>query len=178
MAIAAIAAAIPALFSMAEGANQKSTARSKLGQLEANRPQYEIPQAAKNALALVQSQIGDMPGTAVEQQRIDMTAANMVQAAMQTGNPLGALGAIQANQTAAGLNLATSNARFRTEASYRAADAMNQYAQYKDMEFQMNEYAPWKDQYQLYENMYGAGSKNVHSGLDSFSQIASAALSK
>ena len=119
-----------------------------------------------------------MPGTAIQQQKIDMSSANMVQAAMQSGNPLGALGAIQANQNAAGLNLTAENARHRSDAASKATEALGQYAQYKDMEFQMNQYGPYMDQAHQSENTIGAGMKNMFGGLDSISSIATAALSK
>lgn len=176
--IAAIAAAVVSIGTMVSSEIKQSNARKKLKQLEASRPKYEISEEAKLAKLLAQSQVGDMPGTAVQQERIDMTSANMVQAAMQSGNPLATLGAIQANQNAANLNLGVANAQHRIDSSKVAMGALGDYAKYKDLEFQMNEFAPWKDQYQLNENIYGASSKNSMQALDSLGSIATAYLSK
>lgn len=176
--IAALAGAIPGILSGIFGAAQMAQGQSEFRRLDANRPEYEIPEAARQALMLAQSMIGDMPGTGVQQQRIDTSAANMIQSAFQAGNPLAALGSIQANENKANLDLQTQNATFRQTAMDRAREALGTYAQYKDMEFQMNEYAPWKDKMQRAENMFGAGSKNLFGGVDAVSQVATAFLSK
>lgn len=176
--VAAIAAAVVSIGSMVYSEVQKGEAKKKLKKLESSRPQYSTPDEARLAKELAMAQVGDMPGTAVQQERIDMTSANMVQAAMQSGNPLATLGAIQANQNAANLNLGVANAQHRIDSSKVAMGALGDYAKYKDLEFQMNEFAPWKDQYQLNENIYGASSKNSMQALDSLGSIATAYLSK
>jgi len=102
----------------------------------------------------------------------------MIQNAMMTGNPLAALGSIQGNENKANQDLQTKNAEFRLSATDRAREALGTYSQYKDMEFQMNEFAPWKDKMQRAENQYGAGAKNLFGGLDSISSIATAFLGK
>lgn len=174
----ALIAAIPAIFSMFSGFNEKNSAQAKLSELEKNRPKYQIPDQAKQALSMALSQTGNMPGFTAQQERIDVSAANMIQNAVLSGNPLAALGSIQANQNKAGTDLTTRNAEYRITAADRATQALGTYAGYKDMQFQMNEFAPWKDQYQMNQNRFGAGSKNMYSGLDSISSIASAYLTK
>lgn len=176
--IAALAGAIPGILQGLFGVGQTAAGLIGAKKLEGQRPEYEIPEEARKALMLARSMIGDMPGTGVQQQRIDTSAANMIQSAFQAGNPLAALGSIQANENKANLDLQTQNASFRQTAMDRAREALGTYAQYKDMEFQMNEYAPWKDKMQRAENMYGAGSKNVFGGVDAVSQVATAFLSK
>ncbi len=173
-----LVAAIPGILSSLFGAGQMMSGGADMRRLENSRPEYQIPEEAKQALLLAQSMIGDMPGTAVQQQRIDSGAANMIQNAMMTGNPLAALGSIQGTENKANQDLQTKNAEFRLSATDRAREALGTYSQYKDMEFQMNEFAPWKDRMQRAENQYGAGAKNLFGGLDSISSIATAFLGK
>ena len=115
------------------------------------RPEYEIPGAlAQSAgLAYNEATMGELPGYASARDRNDVSAANSLAAAGEAGNVLGVVPAVQAAKAGADLGLETANADYRRSNLGMLYAVNQQLAGAQDTKFQMNEFAPWKDKYNM-----------------------------
>lgn len=174
-AIVPIALGASALFRGIFGASQASKARKGLANLE--RPEYEIPDSAKQALAYARLSMGEMPGATERREAIGSSASNAVQLARESGNPLLAIAGIQQNQDQASRELSVDQANYNVAQNQKLQEALGRYGQYQDLKWQMNEYAPYKQKYDEYRHMLGAGQQNMFSAVDGLgSGLLSAAL--
>ncbi len=128
------------------------------------RPEYEIPIEARSALALSKARAADpnMPGQQQLEDQISLTTANTLAAGRESGNIQEVLPAIQSSENKAIRELAIASAedQRRDEASYQ--DALLGMSDQKDKEFQMNEFAPYAQNYQEGRQMVGAGIENLN----------------
>jgi hypothetical protein len=169
----ALAAAAPIMQGIT-GIIQSIGGRNQLKNLE--RPQYEIPNEQKQALAIARQQYAD-PYMAGENRMLDqnaMAAQNALTATAQGGAPLSAIAAVQARQSqgAANIGVASAQAQERDAAGYQAA--LGQMAQYRDQEWQMNKYAPYMQKYNEGRERIGAGQQNMFSALNALGNIGMA----
>lgn len=105
------------------------------------------------------------------QRQIGAGAANAVMAGRDSGNLAGILPAIVGQQNA-GLNQAAAMQE-ATKARERAVltDMLGTRAKYRDLEWQMNKFGPYQDQYNEGRERIGSGQQNIFSALGGLSSI-------
>jgi len=172
MPAAALAALIPSAFQAVAGITQMNRGKRLLEGLQ--RPEYDIPDAEKQSLAIANAAYQDpkMPGENVAYSRIGQTLSQFLRASRDNGNPMAGLAMAQANSNRAYNDLASQSAMHQ-EADRR--DLMNNletYAQYQDQKWQMNKYAPYADKYQEGRQLVGGGAQNVNTALQGLSSVA------
>lgn len=146
-----------------------------IGSATNKRPKYSIPTGAQAALANAQEQANriDMPGESAMYGKIDQEGANMLAAAREYGLAgLASLPAIQARMQGSKIDVGMQSAKWRDQKQAQLQQAQGTYAGYQDQEFQMNEFAPFKDKQQRSQNAIGAGVKNIIGGVDTFSMLS------
>jgi hypothetical protein len=124
-------------------------------------------------LALAQNQYasGTMPGEQNMYQRADRSAADAIQSAREGGNALGYVSAVQANQSEAYRNIATASAQYNDAAQQRYSSMLGNIAQFKDFQFQMNQFSPYLDKYRESRDMIGAGEQNMFGGINNLAGL-------
>jgi hypothetical protein len=168
-------AAIPGLFKAVSGAFQASSASSNLRRLK--RPQRETPESIKRALGILKANtVSGMPGESQMYQRSSMNAMNALRAAREGANPLGGINAIQSSLDSSYLDIGQKGVEFRERARQQYVTGLEKMGAEEDKNWMYNKFAPYADKYQQYQQMLGAGMKNIHSGLDSLSLIGSSYL--
>jgi len=170
------AAAIPAIAKGIYGLSQMSKGNNTLRNLE--RPQYEIPTAANEALGLSRQAYADprMPGENVMYDRAALGASNALDGAAQMGGGIGSVAAILAQQNAQNQNIGIASANYQNAARQDYANALGQYANYQDAAWQMNKFAPYADKYAEARQQVGAGAQNAFAGLDAIGGLAAGYL--
>lgn len=138
--------------------------------MQAKRPKYKIPKSEREALALAKLRAADpnMPG---EQRAIDkamLAEANAVRAAQDSGNAMEVIPAISAGTQGNLADIAAQSAQFQNNDLNGLDAALSRNAAYQDQAFQMNEYAPYAQRYELKQQLLGAGVTNVMGALDSY----------
>ena len=170
-AIGAVISAIPSIMKAIDGGDQVAQAEKGLSTL--SRPEYETPKEIGIAGQLSKAAFADptMVGQSALQDRIDQQMSNSIGASVEAGNPLANLVALQAQSQRAtqDLGIAASQQNEKDRAAYQ--NMLQVISQYKDREFQMNEFAPYLDKYREYRDVLGAGKKNVHGASDDLSSI-------
>ena len=166
--------AIGEIFKMITGAVQTAEGNSKLAGLK--RPEYKTPSEINQMKALYRQEYADpyMPGEGVLQDRLEQGAGQAYNQSLVANNPLAAIAAIQSQQQTAQQNLAMQSAQYQKADLISYTNALNAAAPYTDMEFQMNQFAPYAEGAQEARDMIGAGTKNTYSGLSSLGGIADA----
>jgi hypothetical protein len=161
----ALAAALPAI-SMGIGGVQ--TLAGVMGLLGNQRDDYEIPDSVKQAMAMAQMRVADpkAPGYDQAKSNIDLQTANALNQAVQTGSGTEALASVVGAQDQAYRGLAEMSARSQDMDLDRLQQSLQMYANYEDQEFQMNEYAPYAQKFQLFSDMVGGGLENIYQGMD------------
>lgn len=135
--------------------------------LGSERPEYEIPDSARQALSLARIQAADpnMPGEQKAIERAGVSSANAVRAAQESGNALEATSGIQGQYDATTQNILARSEADQKNDQQRLAQQLAQMAQYEDMQYQMNEYAPYAERQQETRDLVGSLSTNLSSAL-------------
>lgn len=129
----------------------------------ADRPEYEIPESARQALAQARILQADknMPGEQKALEQIGISSANATQAAAQGGNILEAISSIQGQQDRATQGvLARSEADQRNDQE-RLMQQLGIMSGREDQEYQMNEFAPYAENQQETRDIIGAMGQNA-----------------
>ena len=135
------------------------------------RPQYEIPNAATQKLALAQAAASsNMAEYGNALNNVGVNAANALSAAKESGNPMSVIAAIQANANSATNNLDAQNAQYKQGQQQNLQNTLGEMGEYQDKRWQMNEYAPYVDRKKMFGDLVGAGIKNMVGGADSMFQ--------
>lgn len=172
----AIMSAVQGLFQVGTGISQQIQAgklKSELGNLSDNRPKYQTPEEVLSSLSLIKQGFADprMAGQGRLEDLTGLNQANTIQAGVQSGNPFAVLAASQGQADLTAQDIQTRAMQQQENERLNLAQALNTVAQFKDQEWQMNEFAPWRDKYQFTLNEYrdklGAGAKNTFEGLGS-----------
>lgn len=171
-----LAAAVPGAYQLFQGMKQQGQARRGLRNLQ--RPEYKTPEEALRAMNIAQNRYADkfMPGQGSYMDRVEQQAANAFAQSSEAGNPFALIANIQgqaANQLR-DINTQSMNMQMANEKAYQ--QALGQIADYRDQEWQINKFAPYRDKYNEFRDMYGAARKNIYGGLDSLSGIATGLL--
>lgn len=128
-----------------------------------SRPKYDIPQSAREALQTARILAADTqaPGESRNLDQINLGAANAVRAAQESGNVLEVLPAIYGES-----NRAKQDVFSRSEADQKRdianlMQALGQNADYQDLQYQMNEFAPHAQRQQEMRDILGAAAQNA-----------------
>ena len=144
-----------------------------VGLSKLDRPTYQIADAAKRSLAVAQARKNrNMPGFDNQKENINAATGNAVSLAKQSGNPLLAISSIQENENNANMNLVARNEEYRDRVETQYSNALLNFAQYQDQQWQMNEFAPYADKFNMYNDLLGAGIKNITGGIGDMGSIA------
>lgn len=169
--IGGLVSSIPSIFQTFEGIRQRDEAQKGLANLK--RPEYQTPEEAQRALGMSQRRAADpfMPGQGAYMDRLEQQAANAFQQSTEAGNPFALISNIQgqAAQQLRDVNTQAMQQRMQNEQQYQ--NALMQMSTFRDREWQLNKFAPYKDQYNELRDMFGAGSKNLYGGISGLSSI-------
>lgn len=161
-------AAIPTIIKGALGAGQ--LIGGGISMLTNRRPDYEIPESTRQALALAQAQYADpyMPGYERAQENIDLATSNAIRAAQEGGNARAGFQGAVAEAGAATRDLAAQNEAAQQADMERLQRVLQVVAQAEDLEFQMDEFAPFADRQQMSSDIVGAGFENLLGASEDF----------
>lgn len=175
--IGAALSAIPALYKTFSGASQIKEAKQGLADLQ--RPEYKVPAEILKANTMAQTAYADpyMPGQGVMMDRVEQQAANAYGQSVQAGNPFATLSSNQAIAQQGLQNIGITAANYQTADAQRYAQMLQTVANYRDQEYQMNQFAPYAEKSQEYRDMFGAGNKNLYSGIDQLAGTGANVLS-
>lgn len=168
---------VPGLAQTGYGLYQAFKGSKELREAEANRPVYQAPEAATQALAQSQALASQgLPQASLQlaQDQIARSQAAAVrqQAAAGAAGMIRGVGATQMRTNDAYRNIMAADAQQRLANQQQYINQLGQYADYQDTEFQQNELYPWQEDYLQAQALQGAGLQNIGGGLQGTSQSA------
>ena len=138
------------------------------GMLSNKRPQFEIPQAAQQALSIANMRANsNMPNYNASVANAQLGTANTIAAAKEAGNPLTVLPQLQATENAAMRGIENQNMQYHDQAVSNQQQQLQRQADYQEQQFQVNEFAPYADKQNRSNQLIGAGLSNMTGALDS-----------
>ena len=163
---------IPDIYNLIVGIRQQQQGKKALNGLQ--RPTYEIPGEVKTAVGLAKANYADprFEGQNALENRIGANTANAVQMAYDSGDPMNAISAIQANANQAAANVGAEAAKQQRTDMSELVNMMDVLAKYKDQAWQMNKFAPYAEKYNEAREQVGAGQHNISQSLSGLSSIA------
>ena len=166
----ALLASLPSLLQTGFGIYQAVEGADRLNQ---PRPQYNMPgeTLANRTLAAAEMGSGSRYAENMRAQS-DLAAANSITAAVTSGTGSAAVPSILAQQQAASrqASVAAEQKRLSDLATLMGANAA--VGAGRDLEFQMNKFAPYMQQYNEGREMVGAGATNIYGGVNGLSSLA------
>jgi hypothetical protein len=133
------------------------------------RLEYQISAAAQTAMGLAMAHSNsNMPNYNLQQDRIGLASANAYGQALQTGNVLGSIGGIQAQENKGYQDLSMQNATYRDSALNQYGQALNTYGDHQDQQWQINKFALYADRQKQANQLIGGGIANLTGALDSY----------
>jgi len=121
-----------------------------MGILMNNRPQYEIPDAARAKLALAKSMVTqNVAPIDVARENADLALANAVKASSNDG----LLPSLLASRYKTGRDLAAQESQIIDSRMGTYMGALDKYSQFEDQKWQMNEFAPYQEKMNLFTSM-------------------------
>jgi hypothetical protein len=171
-----LTSAVPAAYQLFTGMKQQAQAGIGLSRLK--RPEYKTPEEALRSMNVAQNRYADkfMPGQGAYMDRVEQQAANAFAQSSEAGNPFALIANIQgqsANQLR-DINTQALNQQMANEKAYM--QSLGQIADYRDQEWQINKFAPYRDKYNEFRDMYGAARQNIYGGLDSLAGIGTSLI--
>ena len=138
------------------------------GMLSNKRPQFEIPQAAQQALSIANMRANsNMPNYNASVANAQLGTANTIAAAKEAGNPLTVLPQLQATENAAMRGIENQNMQYHDQAVQHQQQQLQRQADYQEQQFQVNQFAPYADKQNRSNQLIGAGLSNMTGALDS-----------
>lgn len=140
----------------------------------AKRPEYELPPALRESLALARINVANpySPGYRQAKAQSDLTMANQIAAAQQQGNPQESIQTIAAGQQKTQRELEMYNEQDQKQDVSNLQGELGKLQQAQDLMFQMNQFAPYADKSQQSKNMIGAGLENMFAAGDQYAQMS------
>ena len=156
--------AIPSIIAGVTGAGQ--VLGGLFGALGNKRPEYEIPESLRQSVALARLKVQDpnAPGYSQAREQLDLTAANALYAAQQSGGAQIGLGEVVGQTEAGARHLQQMNVEDQARDVERYQSSLGELAQAEDVQFQMNEFAPYAQRAQESRDVFGAGLENIMLG--------------
>lgn len=167
---------MPSVFQGVTGLMQRKKGQNLLDSLE--RPTYQMPEETLRAAALSRQAFADptTPGQQLGLQQAGLSASNAMQAALQGGGGLAAISAIQAGQDLSSQQIAAQTDAFKLQQQANYQAQLAQVAQGRDLEFQMNKFAPYSEAYNEGREMIGAGTTNLMGALGGIANVGMAMM--
>lgn len=139
-----------------------------VGMATNKRPQFEIPESAKQALSIAEMRANsNMPNYNQAVQNTQLATANQLQAARESGNPMSVLPQLQANENAALRGVEAQNLQYRDQSQRQYQQQLQRNADYQEQQFQVNQFAPYADKQNRSNQLVGAGLSNITGAFDS-----------
>lgn len=134
------------------------------------RPERDIPDSLRQSMALAKIRFSDpyMAGYSEAKEGIDLATANALSAAQEGGAIQESAAGIAGQQNTAMRELAAANEADQDRDFDELQRMLQVMSQQEDMQFQMNEFAPFADRAQEGRDMVGAGFENIYGALDDF----------
>lgn len=158
--------ALPAIIQGVAGIGQ--LLGGAIGTMGTKRPEYEIPDALKQSLALAKINFQDpnMPGYTQAKEVIDLQTANLIRGAQEAGNAQQSIQQIAEAARIGSSDLARMNAEDQRRDQSELNQVLGKVAEAEDMQFQINEFGKFQDQSQRFADIFGAGLENVFGAAD------------
>lgn len=139
---------------------------SLLGKNE--RPEYEIPDSVRQALAMAQVRFNDpyADGYAQEKDAIETASANALQAASRAGNVTESVATVQSGNNRAMQQLSARGAQQQQQDFANLQQQLGIMGAHQDKQFQLNEMAPYADKAQEKRDVFGGGLENIMMSLE------------
>ena len=172
-ALAGLLSAAPAIYQGIQGAKQIAQGRIGLARL-GDRPQYELPQEVLQMAAMARANVADpyMAGENRMLDQVNQSAANAFAQSKEAGNPLAMLGDINANTNQSTNQIGIQSAQQQMLDQQNLSQQLQNLANYKDQQWQMNTFAPYQQKYSENRDLIGAGNKNLYDALGDASTAA------
>ena len=156
---------LPELYKTFQGIRQINQGKQGLAGLQ--RPVYETPEAFQRSMGLGATAYanGTMPGETTMVDRAGQATVNAFAQSSEAGNPFALIAALQGQQQNAMQNIGVSSAQYKNQLQQQYQQLLSNYANYQDQEWQMNQFAPYKEKQQEFRDIYGAGQQNLYNGL-------------
>jgi hypothetical protein len=152
------------------GGIQAINANKRFKKLNANRPQYEIPEEYKNILAQYQqAQAGNRPGYEQMVGQIGQTGARargaLERGAINSTAYGSGVGDLYQKELDAIQGLGVQQAQYKTSMLDRVAGAQGMLGQQKTEQWNINKYLPWQTEMNRYGEQKKAGIENLFGAL-------------
>lgn len=169
-------ALIPSIFEAGVGLTQLFGGDDQLKNLE--RPKYETPKEMLTALGLAKAEFADprFAGQSQMEAKVDQNVSQALQVAQSRGSGMQSVAGIAAAGNQAQQDIGAEAARQQRADREGYQNMLRLISDYRDKEFQMNEFAPYMDKYNEGRERIGAGQQNIYTALDQMSAITSRLL--
>jgi hypothetical protein len=153
--------------------------KKQLEEIEKNRPVYTAPEEAQQYLELYKNMAGnrELPGQSQYEQNIQQAsvsgARNIQNLTESPTSSLGAMTDLYRNEMNAYNNLAVQQQQYYEGNQQKLAGALNQMANYRDMEFEYNVNNPWQRKYQNKINEYVSNRGLMQQGISTWANASS-----
>lgn len=159
------------------GGIQAAKGNKQLKNLLANRPTYTIPEAYGRALSVYSNLASSqMPGQQYYEDKIGESTARAVSAAEKgaiSSNVFqGAVANAHDKEIQAIQGLAKMGAEYRTTQMQNYGQALNQYGQLQEKQWEVNQFQPWEIKANMANEKKMAGQQNLFQGLGEMGSAA------
>lgn len=139
-----------------------------------NRPEKEIPPALRESLALARINVADpnAPGYGQAKAQTELTLSNQLAAAQMQGNPQESIQALASAQQKSMRDLEMYNQQSQQQDYASLQGELGKLQQAQDLQWQLNEFAPYADKSQQSKNMIGGGLQNIFGAGDMYAQLS------
>jgi hypothetical protein len=161
-------AALPAIVQGAGSLAQLvGGAASLVGQ---ERPEYEMPEGLRQSFALARARVTDpyMTGYGKALDNLNLSAVNAMKAASQTGGGAESIASVHGAMNQGANQLAIANEESQDRDYQHLDQVLGAVAQDEQLQFQMNEFAPYAQRQQEGRDIVGAGFENLFGAADKF----------
>ncbi len=177
---AALISGIPALLQSGTGVGQliKGNKMAKDNQ----RPMYEIPQAATEAIgnARAMASSRELPAQSLMEQNLDEIVASQTQDVFNTStsssDSLGAILGLNANRLRSQLGLELQGANSYQARQEALRRELKDYAGYQDKKWELNQLQPFQDKAATASALIGGGMENIFGGVNTLAGIGTYGL--
>lgn len=164
-------AALPSLFKMGAGAVQYFKGQDRLDDVP--RPKYNTPPEIDAMLTLAEQEYGSVGRQELFRNiQADQSAANAAQVATNAGYGAQAAPRIEAQRQNDLRQSSVLADQKRMQDMTRLMAAQQTRADYRDQEYQINQFAPYSQNYNESREMIGGGMTNFDTGLSGISSLA------
>lgn len=143
----------------------------KSNRMNPERPEYEIPEAERQALELAKSMAAEsrIPGQSAIEGRLDQTTANTLATIERMGyggaSDINAASRAYGNQLEKETELGVAGAQLKQQNERNLEQALSRMGTYEDKQWKLNEYDPFQQESAAKAALYEGGMQNLFGGL-------------